>query len=93
VVQAGKLLHGQETDVFVDADYQGIAKREEVKGVDVNWHIAMCPGKQRALNKDGVIGRLAHRPEQLKATIRAKVEIRSGSLNANGGITEPVTVD
>jgi IS5 family transposase len=27
VTQADKLIHGQETDVFADAGYQGVAKR------------------------------------------------------------------
>jgi len=39
------LLHGQETDVFGDAGYQGIEKREEAQGLDVQWHVAMHPGK------------------------------------------------
>jgi len=39
------LLHGQETDVFGDAGYQGIEKREEAQGLDVQWHVAMRPGK------------------------------------------------
>lgn len=54
VTQAGKLLHGQEVDVFADAGYQDVAKREEVSDANVNWHIAMLSGKRRALNK-GVI--------------------------------------
>ncbi len=32
VTQAGALVHGEETDVFADADYQGVTKREEVQG-------------------------------------------------------------
>ncbi|MFG5411427.1 transposase, partial [Piscinibacter sakaiensis] len=41
VTQATQLLHGQEKDVFSDAGYQGVDKREEAQAVAVNWHIAM----------------------------------------------------
>jgi IS5 family transposase len=30
VTQAQHLLHGEETDVFADAGYTGVAKREEI---------------------------------------------------------------
>jgi IS5 family transposase len=33
VTQAAGLLHGEESDVFADAGYQGVAKREEAKGL------------------------------------------------------------
>lgn len=45
VTQAGKLVHGEETDVLAEAGYQGVAKREEVKGIEANWHVTMRPGK------------------------------------------------
>ena len=67
------LLHGDETDVFGDAGYQGIEKREEMQGVPVKWHIAMRPGKRRALPKSEW-GRQLEQAEFLKASIRAKVE-------------------
>jgi transposase, IS5 family len=44
VTQASALLHGEETDVFADAGYQGVAKREDVQGIQANWHVAMRPG-------------------------------------------------
>ena len=50
VVEANSLLHGEETDVFGDAGYQGAHKRADAKP-DVNWHVAMRPGKRRALDK------------------------------------------
>lgn len=49
VTQAHALLHGEETDVFADAGYVGVAKREENQGRAVKWHVAMWPGKCRAL--------------------------------------------
>jgi IS5 family transposase len=49
VTQAHALFHGQEINVFGDAGYQGVDKREENRDKPVNWHIAMRPGKRRAL--------------------------------------------
>lgn len=74
VTQAAALLHGQETDVFGDAGYQGVAKREVAKDLEVNWHIAMRPGKRRALQPQRELDRLLDKVEQLKASVRAKVE-------------------
>jgi len=74
VTQAHALVHGQETDVYADAGYQGVAKREEVQDIEVNWHIAMRPGKRRVLDKQSPLGAILDRIEQLKASIRAKVE-------------------
>jgi IS5 family transposase len=73
VTQAHALLHGQETDAFGDAGYQGVDKREENQGKAVRWHIAMRPGKRRAL-PDTPWGVAMERLEQVKARIRAKVE-------------------
>ena len=73
VVQANSLLHGQERDVFADAGYQGAAKRPDARG-GVNWHIAMRPGKRRALDKSSEIDALVDKIEKLKASVRAKVE-------------------
>ena len=73
VTQAQALLHGDETDVFGDAGYQGVEKREENLETPVTWHVAMRPGKRRALSKDAV-DELLERTEHAKASIRAKVE-------------------
>ena len=74
VTQAAALVHGEETDVFADAGYQGVTKREEVQGIQTNWHVAMRPGKRRALDKDSPMGAVLDRLEHVKASIRAKVE-------------------
>ena len=42
---------GQESIAFGDAGYQGIEKRPDAKN-DVNWQIAMGPGKRKALDKE-----------------------------------------
>ena len=73
VTQAQALLHGDEEDVFADAGYQGIDKREENIGAPLNWHVAMRPGKRRALATHGWAQKLEW-IEQIKASIRAKVE-------------------
>ena len=51
ITQAQALLHGGETDVFGDAGYQGVEKREESLELPVTWHVAMRPGKCKALPK------------------------------------------
>jgi len=72
VTQGHRLLHGEEVVVFADAGYQGAVKRPEATGV--NWHVAMRPGKRRALDKQTPWGKLLDKAEQLKASVRAKVE-------------------
>ncbi|MCM3565715.1 IS5 family transposase [Hydrogenophaga intermedia] len=74
VTQAGALVHGQESDVFADAGYQGVSKREETRHVEANWHVAMRPGKRKALDKATPMGAVLDKLEHVKASIRAKVE-------------------
>ncbi|AVP59058.1 IS5 family transposase [Pulveribacter suum] len=74
VTQASQLLHGQETDAWGDAGYQGVDKREEFKGSKVRWEVAMRPGKRRALDPERELHQLLEKAEKLKASIRAKVE-------------------
>lgn len=57
--------------MFADAGYQGTDKREEATGVA--WHIAMRPGKRKQ-QKHALWGELLDKAEQLKASVRAKVE-------------------
>ncbi|PKF70727.1 IS5/IS1182 family transposase [Pseudomonas fluvialis] len=73
VVEANSLLHGQETDVFADAGYQGAHKRPDAKE-DVTWHVAMRPGKRKLLDKADPMDALTDQVERIKASIRAKVE-------------------
>ena len=74
VTQAHALVHGQETDVLADAGYQGVDKRAETQGIDVNWHVAMRPGKRKTLDKSTSLGAILEQLEQAKARMRAKVE-------------------
>jgi IS5 family transposase len=73
IAEGNSLLHGQETLGFGDAGYQGIEKRPDAK-TGITWHIAMGPGKRKALNKDNEADALIDQAEKLKAGIRAKVE-------------------
>lgn len=70
ITQADQLLHGDESRVWGDAGYQGIQKRTEHEGRDVDWHVAMRPGKRRKL----VPGSNEASAEKIKAQVRAKVE-------------------
>jgi IS5 family transposase len=71
VTQGHGLLHGGEEVVFADAGYQGADKRSEATGV--RWQVAMRPGKRRQ-HKRLPWGKLTEQIEQLKASVRAKVE-------------------
>lgn len=48
----GLLLHCEEADAFADAGHQGAHKWSEAKGGE-NWHVAMRPGKRKALDLNG----------------------------------------
>lgn len=74
VTQAHALVHGEEKDVFSDAGYQGVEKRKETQDIKTTWHVAMRPGKRRALDKGSPLGKLLDEIERVKARIRAKVE-------------------
>ncbi len=74
VTQAHALVHGEEINVLADAGYQGVDKRVETQGINVNWHVAMRPGKRKALDKSTPMGAIQDELEQVKARIRAKVE-------------------
>jgi transposase, IS5 family len=73
ITQAHRLLHGHEKSVWADAGYQGVEKRP---GADpaMTWHVAMRPGKRKALKQAGEMGQLLDKAEKFKAGIRAKVE-------------------
>ena len=73
VTQAQALLHGDEAEVFGDAGYQGVEKRDENLECPVMWHIALRPGKRKAL-RDTPQGNLVEWIEHTKASIRTKVE-------------------
>lgn len=57
VTVADQLLHGEETLAFGDAVYRGVEKRAAAKQKRPHWHVAMRPGKRRAL-PDTPLGRI-----------------------------------
>jgi len=63
-------------EVSADSGYRGAHKREEVieKHPKAKWHVAMTPGKRKALDKNTPMGQLQEQLETIKAKIRAKVE-------------------
>jgi len=70
ITQTDKLLHGNEKRVWGDAGYTGVDKREEHQEREVDWFIAMRPGKRAVLPKRSpLVG-----AEKAKASVRAKVE-------------------
>ena len=70
VTEAHNLLHGGETVVWCDAGYQGVHKREENLGCEVDWQVAMRPGKRRALDPESTEALT----ERRRVSVRAKVE-------------------
>jgi IS5 family transposase len=75
VAQASELLHGEEKEVFADAGYTGVEKREEVRAAhpEVKWRVAQKRGKIAAM-PEGEIKMLTQALERRKAQIRARVE-------------------
>ena len=79
ISQTAALLHGQESDVWADAGYVGVEKREEVQEAlnaneqTVKWHVAK---RRSAIEKlaDGWQKSLAQAYEKLKAQVRSRVE-------------------
>ena len=49
IAEANTLLLGEENIVFGDAGWRGVGKRSHATK-DVTWHVAMRPGKRKALN-------------------------------------------
>src|SRR3546814_14151929 len=72
VRQVDGQLHGEEELVLGDAGYQGVGKREEHQGRDVQWHIALRPSLRKKLSK--TVQSLQDAYEHTKASLRAKVE-------------------
>ena len=73
VIEANSLVRPSDHEVYADAGYQGAGKRPDARG-DVNWHIAMRPGRRRQLDPSRPIDALTEQLERVKAGIRARVE-------------------
>ncbi len=74
VTQAHALLRDGDEVAWGDSGYRGVAKREEMQGMEIRWHIAMEPGKRSWLDKKSQLGEMLDKIEKLKASVRAKVE-------------------
>lgn len=83
---AGQLLHGDELNAFGDAGYQGVHKRPEARGP--TWHVALRPGLRRLLDARDPQDAITERIEQLKASVRAKVEHPFRVLKRQFGFTK-----
>ena len=81
VAHTHEVLHGQEDDVFLDAGYTGVHKREEIlkaqaEGAiksDVQWSVAMKRSRLKAM-AEGPLKQWTQALEKVKAQIRARVE-------------------
>ena len=78
------MLHGQESVAFGDAGYQGVEKRPDATK-EVTWHVAMRPGKRRALNKENAADAMIDKAEKCKAEIRSRVEHSFGLVKRQFG--------
>ncbi len=68
--EAGALLHGGEAEVWGDSGYRGIERWVDTDGRDVEWTVAMAPGRRRRLDPEGA----QWQRERAKASVRAKGE-------------------
>ena len=73
IAEGNALLYGLEAVAFGDAGCKSVEKRADAKA-QARWHIAMQPGKRRALDKNDQADVLIDQTEKLKASVRAKVE-------------------
>lgn len=75
ISQMHALLHGKEKDVFADAGYLGVEKRQEIMALpnQPRWHIAAKRGIVRAM-AEGKLKEITEELEKVKAQVRARVE-------------------
>lgn len=82
ISEGNTLLHGQESIAFGDAGYQGIEKSPDAKS-DVNWQIAMGPGKRKALNKENEADARLIKPKKSRPAFGSKWSTRFESSSAS----------
>ena len=81
VAHTHEVLHGQETEVFADAGYIGVEKREEITQAQeagkispaIKWNVAAKRGGIKAM-PEGPLKQLVKKLEYMKAQVRARVE-------------------
>ena len=94
VSKAADLLHGEETTVYADAGYQGVAKREDIQELhpSVQWHTSMRPGKRKALNTQSELGATLEKLRGAQSQrARQKWSIPFESSSASLGTPRPDT--
>jgi len=74
VTQTNALVHGEEANVFADAGYQGLAKREKSLRIDTDWDVPFLPGKLKTLGKATLMGCMLNEVEYVKASLRDTVQ-------------------
>ena len=84
VTQGHGLLHGKEAVVFTDAGYQGATTRLCATGVA--WHVAMRPGKRRALDKQTSGVRCWIKPNNSRPVCRPRSSARFGSSSVSSAL-------
>ena len=75
IAQTHALLHGEEKEVYADAGYLGVEKREEIaiRSPRATWYVAAKRGQVKAL-AEGLVKELTVQFERRKAQVRARVE-------------------
>jgi len=75
LAQTQALLHGEEKEVYADAGYLGVERREEkaLRSRGPTWYVAAKRGKVKAL-AEGLVKELTVQFERRKAQVRARVE-------------------
>jgi IS5 family transposase len=75
IAQTHALLHGREKEVYADAGYLGVEKREEIAtgSAGVEWHVAAKRGKIKAM-AEGLLKEVTLQLEKARARVRARVE-------------------
>lgn len=76
VTQAKALPPGGGADVFADAGRRRVIEREEIRARHswFSWHIAMMPGKRKAMDKLTPTAAHLDQLEQIQARMRSKVK-------------------
>jgi IS5 family transposase len=84
---AHALLYEEEEMVFSDTGDWGAEKRKVVQELhpDLDWQIAMTPGKRKALNKNKPSHVLRNKLEKLKGRIKVKVEHQLRAMKCKFG--------
>lgn len=72
--QAQTQVQGLKPNTLADARYEGIDKRADTQDLNVNWHVAMRPGKHKPLTKRRPKRCEVKGAEPDEARVRTKVE-------------------